>query len=91
MPGDTLEAGGRAVRVLSVTDDSHLTLAYGWPSTALAGSGYMIVYNSPDRATGTYVAERVRELIERQRVLDDAVATYAAISVGLDTPPGSPL
>ncbi|MFG1184359.1 phage head spike fiber domain-containing protein [Xanthobacter aminoxidans] len=91
MPGDTLEAGGRAVRVLSVTDDSHLTLAYGWPSTALAGSGYMIVYNSPDRATGTYVAERVRELIERQRVLDDAVATYAAVSVGLDTPPGSPL
>ncbi|WP_296585753.1 DUF2793 domain-containing protein [Xanthobacter sp.] len=91
MPGDTLEAGGRAVRILSVTDDSHLTLAYGWPSTALAGSAYMIVYNSPDRNSGTYVAERARELIERQRILDDAVATYAAVSVGLDTPPSAPL
>lgn len=91
MPGDTLEAGGRAVRILSVTDDAHLTLAYGWPGSTLSGSAYMIVYNSPDRNSGTYVAERARELIERQRILDDAVATYAAVSVGLDTPPSAPL
>ncbi|MCL8385470.1 DUF2793 domain-containing protein, partial [Xanthobacter aminoxidans] len=89
--GDTLEAGGRAVRILDVVDNTHLTLAYGWPGAALAGSSYIIVYNSPSRSTGTYVAERVRELIERQRVLDDAVATYAAVSVGLDTPPGAPV
>lgn len=89
--GDTLEAGGRAVRILDVVDNTHLTLAYGWPGSALAGSSYIIVYNAPSRSTGTYVAERVRELIERQRVLDDAVATYAAVSVGLDTPPGAPV
>lgn len=91
MPGDTLEAGGRAVRVLSVTDDTHLTLAYGWPSTALSGSAYIIVYNSPDRTSGTYVAERAREMIERQRILAHGATFYAAKQVLLNTPPGSPV
>lgn len=91
MPGDTLEAGGRAVRILSVTDDTHLTLAYGWPSTALAGSAYIIVYNSPDRNSGTYVAERTRELIERQRILAGGANFYAVKQVNLNTPPVSPV
>lgn len=91
VPGDTLEAGGRAVRILSVTDDTHLTLAYGWPSTALAGAAYMIVYNSPDRNSGTYVAERARELIERQRILANGATFYTTKQVLLNTPPGSPV
>ncbi len=91
LPGDTLEAGGRAVRVLAVTDDTHLTLAYGWPGSNLAGSAYMIVFNSPDRNSGTYVAERVRELIERQRILADGASFYVAKQVLLNTPPGSPV
>ncbi|MFG1255865.1 DUF2793 domain-containing protein [Xanthobacter flavus] len=91
LPGDTLEAGGRAVRVLSVTDDTHLTLAYGWPGSTLAGSAYMIVYNSPDRNSGTYVAERTRELIERQRILAGGANFYSVKQVNLNTPPGSPV
>lgn len=90
VPGDTLEAGGRAVRILDVVDDTHLTLAYGWPGSALAGSSYMIVYNSPTRSTGTYVAERMRELIERQRILDDGLAVYSAKGAGTNTPPSTP-
>lgn len=91
VPGDTLEAGGRAVRILSVTDDTHLTLAYGWPGSTLAGSSYIIVYNSPDRNSGTYVAERARELIERQRILANGATFYVAKQVLLNTPPGSPV
>jgi len=91
VPGDTLEAGGRAVRILSVTDDTHLTLAYGWPSTDLAASAYIIVYNSPDRNSGTYVAERARELIERQRILANGATFYSCLQVLLNTPPGSPV
>ncbi len=91
VPGDTLEAGGRAVRVLSVTDDTHLTLAYGWPGSTLSASAYMIVYNSPDRNSGTYVAERTRELIERQRILAGGANFYSVKQVNLNTPPGSPV
>lgn len=90
MPGDTLEAGGLAVRILDVVDDTHLTLAYGWPGGALAGAAYIIVFNSPSRNSGTYVAERARELIERQRILDDGVPTYSALGVGTNTPSGAP-
>lgn len=89
-PGDSFEAGGRAVRVLAVIDDTHLTLAYGWPGTALAASAYLIAYTAPARTTGTYVAERLRELIERQRILDDGVAIYAVQSVGANAPPATP-
>lgn len=88
--GDTLEAGGRAVRILDVVDNTHLTLAYGWPGAALAGSSYIIVFNSPSRTTGAYVAERLRELIERQRILDDGVPTYVAKGAGTNAPPSSP-
>ncbi|WP_296580052.1 DUF2793 domain-containing protein [Xanthobacter sp.] len=88
--GDTLEAGGRAVRILDVVDNTHLTLAYGWPGAALAGSSYIIVYNAPSRTTGAYVAERLRELIERQRILDDGVPTYVAKGAGTNAPPSAP-
>lgn len=89
-PGDSFEAGGRAVRVLAVIDDTHLTLAYGWPGTALAASAYLIAYTAPARTTGTYVADRLRELIERQRILDDGVPTYVAKGAGGNTPPTTP-
>lgn len=88
--GDSFEAGGRAVRVLAVIDDTHLTLAYGWPGTALATAAYLIAYTAPARTTGTYVAERLRELIERQRILDDGVPTYVAKGAGGNTPPTTP-
>lgn len=90
MAGDTFESGGLAVRIAAVVDDDTLTLAYGWPGSTLSGSAYLIVYNSPARNDGTYVAERARELIERQRILDDGIATYAAKGAGTNTPPGTP-
>ncbi|MFG1330216.1 DUF2793 domain-containing protein [Xanthobacter autotrophicus] len=90
-PGDTFEAAGRAVRILDVVDDTHLTLAYGWPGSALAASAYLVVYNAPARSSGTYVAERARELIERQRILDDGIPTYAAKAAGTVTPPATPV
>lgn len=90
-PGDTFEAAGRAVRILDVVDDTHLTLADGWPGSALAASAYLVVYNAPARSSGTYVAERARELIERQRILDDGIPTYAAKAAGTVTPPATPV
>lgn len=91
LPGDTIEAGGHVVRILDVVGNTSLTLAYGWPGAALAGASYIIAYTSPLRSTGTYVAERARELIERQRILDDGVPTYRAASAGASTPPTSPV
>lgn len=90
LPGDAFEAGGRSVRILDVVDDTHLTLAYGWPGAAIAAGAYLVVFNAPSRSTGTYVAERLRELIERQRLLDTSVPSYVAAGVGINAPPGAP-
>ncbi|UJX46647.1 DUF2793 domain-containing protein [Xanthobacter sp. YC-JY1] len=91
VPGDTLEVGGLSVRIKDVPGDGTLTLAYPWPGGPLAGAAYIIAYTSPTRLSSTWLAERARELIERQRVLDAGVAIYSALTVGLNTPPAAPV
>jgi hypothetical protein len=47
---DVLRRAGFSVRVASVTDDTHLTLAEPWPGTSLVGSAYeiAITYDGPE-------------------------------------------
>lgn len=42
--GDNFWANGLSVRILSVTDNTHMTLAYAWPGTGLSGANYEIRY-----------------------------------------------
>ncbi len=91
VPGDTLEAGGLSVRIADVPGNGTLTLAYPWPGGPLSGAAYIIAYTSPTRLSSTWLAERTRELIERQRILDAGVAIYSALTVGLNTPPATPV
>jgi len=88
--GDALEAAGLSVRIADVPGDGTLTLAYPWPGGPLSGAAYIIAYTSPTRLSSTWLAERARELIERQRVLDAGVAIYSALVVGLNAPPSTP-
>lgn len=91
VPGDTLEAGGLCVRIADVPGNGTLTLAYPWPGGPLSGAAYIIAYTSPTRLSSTWLAERTRELIERQRILDAGVAIHSALAVGLNTPPATPV
>lgn len=88
--GDTLEVGGLSVRIREVVGNGTLTLAYPWPGGPLSGAAYIIAYTAPARLSATYLAERTRELVERQRILDAGVAIYAALTVGANTPPSTP-
>lgn len=57
---DYFRRAGLSVRVASVTDNTHLTLAENWPGTTLSGSAYeiSITYDGPEFQL------RTRELLE---------------------------
>lgn len=63
--GDMFWADGLLVRVLTLVDNTHLTLAYAWPGTTKTGSAYEIHY--------THDSERV--LATSTQLLSDLNAT----------------
>lgn len=58
--GDLFRANGLTVRIAAVVSNTQLTLAYGWPGTALAGANYDIQF-TPD---ATRVLATSRSLLD---------------------------
>lgn len=63
---DRFTAQGLSVRIASVADNTHLTLAEPWPGTELTADPYeiAITYDGPEFQL------RVRELLEQMRVIE---------------------
>jgi hypothetical protein len=57
---DYFQANGLSVRILSVTDNTHLTLASPWPGSTLSGASYEVEF-TPD---GVELSGSVRTLLE---------------------------
>ncbi|TPK18051.1 hypothetical protein [Mesorhizobium sp. B2-5-7] len=49
--GGMLSSEGVSIPIASVTDDTHLTLAYVWPGTTAAGAAYAIQRDNSDAAS----------------------------------------
>ena len=58
--GDMFTAAGMGVRVASVTDATHLALAYGWPGTGLNGAPYEVQI----MPSGSSLAASVRSVLD---------------------------
>lgn len=73
---DVFRVGGYSVRIASVTDNTHLTLAEGWPGTSLTDDPYeiAITYDGPEFQL------RVRQLLEELGILNGATVTFQSIA-----------
>ncbi|MDQ0305354.1 DUF2793 domain-containing protein [Ancylobacter polymorphus] len=91
--GDTLELAGQRVTIAAapVSPYTSLTLAVAWTGTTQSGAPYVIRYDAPARFTAGYLATQVRELVAKAAVIEAARPSYGVVSVGSNTPPGSPV
>lgn len=90
--GDTLELAGQRVTIASapISPYSSLTLAAAWTGTTQSGASYVIRYDAPARFTAAYLAVQVRALVAKAAILEAARPSYGVVSVGSNSPPGSP-
>jgi hypothetical protein len=80
---DFFRKAGYAVRIDSVTDDNHLTLAEPWPGTSLSGSTYEIgiSFDGPEfQLRLRQVLEQINEIASGSGVGIDAFGTAAGKS-----------
>lgn len=91
--GDTLELAGQRVTIASapVSPYTSLTLASAWTGTTQSGASYVIRYDAPVRFTSGYLATQVRDLVAKTAIIEAARPSYGVVSVGSNTPPGSPV
>lgn len=71
-------AAGLSVPIASITNDTTLVLAYGWPGTTLSGSGYTIHLMTAEAATLIAASQQLADQIAR---LD--AGSYADIFTGI--------
>ena len=87
-PGDVLwsPASGVSVRILSIEDNTHLTLAYPWPAATQTTAPYEIRI-TPDSAR---MQEQTRRLLEQLSVLDaNSQGLFYVVDAGTaDSDPG---
>ncbi|RVB48720.1 hypothetical protein EN918_01365 [Mesorhizobium sp. M7A.F.Ca.CA.004.05.1.1] len=62
---------GVAVPILSVTDDTHLTLAYAWPGATAAGAAYAIALENSNAA----------DIVDLNRTLSRVLVTLSLVGV----------
>lgn len=91
LAGDTLELAGQRVTIGSVTDATHFELATAWSGVNQSGASYLVRFDAPSRFTSGYLAEQVRALIARARILEATAPFYLVQSIGSNTPPVSPV
>lgn len=91
--GDTLELAGQRVTIAAapVSPYTSLTLASAWTGTTQSGASYVIRYDAPARFTQAYLATWVQRLVAKTAVIEAARPSYGVVSVGSNTPPGSPV
>lgn len=91
--GDTLELAGQRVTIAAAPSSPYtsLTLASAWTGTTQSGASYVIRYDAPARFTAGYLATQVRALVAKTAIIEAARPSYGVVSVGSDTPPGSPV
>lgn len=93
LAGDTLELAGQRVTIAATPGSPYtsLTLAAAWTGTPQSGASYVIRYDAPSRFTAGYLATQVRELVAKAAIIESARPSYGVVSVGSNTPPGSPV
>ncbi|WP_322994034.1 DUF2793 domain-containing protein [Castellaniella sp.] len=87
--GDTLEIGGRQMRVASVESATSLTLKL--PAPAAASGAYAIWYSAPSRVAVMQVLDDTRWLIEAFEFVAAMRPEYEVQSATLNAPPASPV
>ncbi|MGQ3674243.1 DUF2793 domain-containing protein [Xanthobacter sp. TB0139] len=87
--GDTLEIGGRQMRIASVESSTALTLLL--PAPAAASGAYAIWYTAPSRSTGLQALADMREVLAASRILLAQRGDYAVRSATTNAPPASPV
>lgn len=93
LAGDTLELAGQRVTIAAtpVSPYTSLTLAAAWTGTTQSGASYVIRYDAPTRFTAGYLATQVKALTAKAAIIEAARPSYGVVSVGSNTPPGSPV
>ncbi|HLL28595.1 MAG TPA: DUF2793 domain-containing protein [Xanthobacteraceae bacterium] len=86
--GDSFESGGIRVTIKTVTDDTHLVLAYGWPGSNLSGASYVVREDSGLRHDPTEMTGRVRDLLQTLQVFDTALPIIG-VNSAVTAPTGS--
>jgi hypothetical protein len=82
LPGDFFwSPSGESVRVLTVVDNTHITLAYDWPGATQATGAYEIRFQSDQGR----VQETTRQLLERMQ--SGNLYAFAGLSATTDTVP----
>lgn len=93
LPGDsiTFDAGAKWYEVLSVTDNTHLTLATNFAETTVAGGAFAIQRNSPGWSVPAELATRIGALLAGTAWQTMPDGTAAAPSVAFQSDPDTGL
>lgn len=63
--GGMFSCAGHAIPILSVTDDTHLELAYPWPASSASGQAYAIAAETSEAATAFAVTTKLASVLAR--------------------------
>lgn len=93
LAGDTLELAGQRVTIAAAPESPYtsLELTAAWTGTTQSGASYTIRYDAPSRFTAAYMAVQVRALVAKAAIIEASRPSYGVVSVGSNTPPGSPV